>query len=255
VLFERRVLEDGDDGDDLYTVRADVTGLRRLTDCSGDCWADDEGAWSPDGQRIAFDSATGPRAVGHPSKVAIRLMRADGTRIRELSTPEAGEEDHYPTWSPDGTTIVFMRNFATNPQTPTKLMAVDVANGMERVIYRFPAWAPGAGDPKFSPNGKRILFTYWCTIAVGDECPESTRSPRNAKLATIRPDGTGLRLLPLHTLADSGTWAPDGRHIAFRCQPQLGTIRLCASRLNGSDLSVFPFAALASVHPDWGTQP
>ena len=51
-------------------------------------------------------------------------------------------------------------------------MAVDVANGMERVVYRFPEWAPGAGDPKFSPNGKRILFTYWCTIAVGDECPE-----------------------------------------------------------------------------------
>jgi Tol biopolymer transport system component len=255
VLFERRVLEDGDDGDDLYTVEADGTGLRRLTDCHGDCWADNEGAWSADGRRIAFDSATGPRAVGHPSKVAIAVMRADGTRIRELSTPEAGEEDHYPTWSPDGATVVFMRNFADDPQTPTKLMAVDVASGAERVVYRFPEWAPGAGDPKFSPSGKRILFTYWCTIAVGDECPASTRSARNARLATIRPDGTGLRLLHLGTLADSPTWSPDGRRIAFRCQPQLGTIRLCTSRLDGRDLTMFPYSPLLSVHPDWGMQP
>jgi Tol biopolymer transport system component len=134
-------------------------------------------------------------------------------------------------------------------------MAVDVASGAERVVYRFPDWAPGAGNPKFSPSGKRILFTYWCTIAVGDACPDSTRGPRNARLATIRPDGTGRRVLHLGVRADSGTWAPDGRRIAVRCQPQPGTFRLCTSRLDGSDLKVFPFQPMASVHPDWGTRP
>jgi dipeptidyl aminopeptidase/acylaminoacyl peptidase len=98
-------------------------------------------------------------------------MRADGTRIRELSTPEAGEEDHYPTWSPDGTTVVFMRSFANDAQTPTELMAVDVASGAERVVYRFPEWAPGAGDPKFSPSGRRAT-----TAGLRRERPDPGRA-------------------------------------------------------------------------------
>lgn len=248
VLFERRA----EAGDNLYTVEADGTGLHQLTDCSGDCWANDEGTWSADGRQIALDRATGPRAVGHPTKASIWVMRADGSGLRQLSTPEPGEEDHYPTWSPDGATVVFMRNFADDMRAPTKLMAVDVASGAERVVYRFPPWAPGAGVPKFAPDGKRILFTYWCTIAVGDACPDSTRSSRNARLATIHPDGAGLRVLRLGILADSPTWAPDGESIAFRCQPQLGTIRLCTSRLDGGDLKLFPIEPLLSVHPDWG---
>ena len=57
------------------------------------------------------------------------------------------------------------------------------------------------------------------------QCPDGARGPRNARLATIRPDGTGLRVLRLGMLADSGAWAPDGDAITFRCQPQAGPPR------------------------------
>jgi hypothetical protein len=130
------------------------------------------------------------------------------------------------------------------------LIAVDVASGAERLAYTFPNWAPGAGEPKFSPDGKRILFHYWCFY--GDECPESTRGPRNARLATIRPDGTGLRALRLGILADSGAWAPDAEAIAFRCYTEPPVFRLCTSRLDGRHRKVFPIEPLGSVHPDWG---
>jgi hypothetical protein len=71
-----------------------------MTDCTGDCWSFDEGTWSADGRRIAAGFASGPHAIGHPSKVAIAVGRSDGRDLRELSTPELGEEDHYPTWAP-----------------------------------------------------------------------------------------------------------------------------------------------------------
>jgi hypothetical protein len=60
------------------------------------------------------------------------------------------------------------------------------------------------------------MFTYWCAIAPGDECPAESRSRRNDTIATIRPDGTGLRILPLRELGDSGSWAPSGRRLVFR---------------------------------------
>jgi Tol biopolymer transport system component len=254
VIFERRVL-DGT-GDALYTVRRDGAGLHRLTNCDGDCWSDNEPDWSPDGRRITFGRATGPKSGDGPSKVAIYVMNADGTGMRQVSTPEpaAGEmDDHYPTWSPDGATIVFQRAFREGSQDRSELMAVDVATGAERVVYRFPEWAPGAGAPTFSPDGKRILYSYWCIF--GDDCPMSSRAPRNATLATIRPDGTDLRVLRLGIPADSGAWAPDGKAIAFRCQPQPQTFRLCTSRLDGGALKVFAFEPLLSAEPVWGPSP
>lgn len=93
---------------------------------------------------------------------SVLVARADGSHVREISKPPRGFEDHYPTWSPDGRTIVFQRDTSTQVPKPGKLIAVDVAARVERTVYKFPRWAPGAGIPKFSPDGKRILFGFWC---------------------------------------------------------------------------------------------
>ncbi len=246
VLFERRVL-DGT-GDNLYVVNANDRQLRRITNCAETalCWSDNEAKWSPDGERIAFGRATGPPSEQGPSKVAIYLAHADGTGISQLSNPPSGFGDHYPTWSADGKTVVFQRDPA---QGRTTLIAVDVAAQAERVIYRLPRWAAGGGIPKFSPNGKRILFSFWCIY--GDDCAASTRSARNAQIATIRPDGTMLRRLRLRVRADSGSWSPDGKKIVFRCHLPT-TFRLCTATLNGRHLKRFP-GRVDSAEPDWGT--
>src|SRR5207247_363275 len=109
----------------------------------------------------------------------------------------------------------------------------------ERTVYRLPPWAPGSGIARWSPDGTRILFSFWCMY--GDSCPSSTRRPKNDRLATIRPDGGGLHVLPLKILADSGTWSPDGKQIAYRCSIRLPSFNLCVSRLDGSHLKRFPW--------------
>jgi Tol biopolymer transport system component len=256
VLFERRVLTNGTDGDDLYTVKADGSDLRQITTCADDCWFENEARWSPDGSQIAFNKGSGPRTIDHPSTIAINLMSADGTGTRQVSTPPAGYEDHYPTWSPDGKTIVFQRDTNANPPGPTELRAVDLASGSERHLYTLPRFASGAGIANFAPDGSRVLFSFWCIY--GDGCAPDSRGPRNARLATINADGTGLAVLRLKALGDSGAWSPDGKKVVFRCQPKsgaaIGNFRICTSKVDGTGLKRFPWR-VDSAHPDWGTHP
>jgi Tol biopolymer transport system component len=258
LLFERRKLDPGAAGGDeaLYAVNADGGGFRQITHCRGQCWSDGEATWSPGGgRRIAFDRATGPRSAPGPSLVAIDVANTDGSRVRQLSRPPHGYEDHLPTWSPDGRTIVFQRDTAgSGTPGPTKLMAVDAVTGTERVVYRLPSWAPGSGLAAFAPDGKRILFGFWCIY--GDSCPPSSRAERNATLATIQPDGRGLRLLRLKSGADSGAWSPDGKRIVYRCRSGASPLsfRLCISNLNGTAFRRFPWP-VGSAEPDWGMHP
>lgn len=73
---------------DIYTIRRDGTGLRRLTKGAGQhSWP----AWSPDGRRIVFVTALYQRR-------RIDVMNADGTHEKRLSTGRG--EYVEPDWRP-----------------------------------------------------------------------------------------------------------------------------------------------------------
>src|SRR3954453_20082739 len=76
-------------GDDIWTVNPDGTGRTQLTSGSD---IDSNPAWSPDGQRIAYDSN---RASTQPH---IWLMNADGSGHSRLTSSSPYETE--PTWSP-----------------------------------------------------------------------------------------------------------------------------------------------------------
>ena len=84
LLFERFTFG-GPLTSDLYVVRTNGTGLRRLTNTPDRLEL--QPAWSPDGTKITFFGAS---AVGTPDEHdAVYTMNADGSGEREISTPRA----------------------------------------------------------------------------------------------------------------------------------------------------------------------
>ena len=76
---------------DVYVVRSDGRGLRRLAeDARGP-------AWSPDGSRIAYTSLS--------ARGGVWVMNADGSGQRLVTTTPG--ELYGVAWSPDGTQLVF----------------------------------------------------------------------------------------------------------------------------------------------------
>ena len=88
------------------TVRRDGGGLRRLTDGRR---VDTQAAWSPDGRRIAFASAS---LTG--GTFDIRVIGERGGRSRVLVGGPA--EDVAPSWSTDGRRLLFVRVTASGAE-------------------------------------------------------------------------------------------------------------------------------------------
>jgi Tol biopolymer transport system component len=96
------------DGDfELYSIRPDGSGLRRLTNVPGN---DAHSVWSADGEWIVFSSAR----MGFKDEMAlydgvpqpygeIFAMRADGSDVRQLTDNKW--EDASPGWMPEVKTI------------------------------------------------------------------------------------------------------------------------------------------------------
>jgi Tol biopolymer transport system component len=71
------------------------------------------------------------------------------------------------------------------------------------------------GAPEWSPSGDWILFSR--------SAGHRRDGPRTKSLWIVHPDGTGARRIKTGDTADgSGSWAPDGRRIAFARKARLG---------------------------------
>ncbi len=126
---------------DLYSVDANGSGLRRLTD---DGATDSAATWSPDGGRIAFQS----NRTGNSD---IYVMNADGSGVTRLTTN--GDYDGEPAWSPDGTQIAFISK-RTAGAGEYYLYVMNTSGGNQHLL----AALPESGKPAWSLDGQALLI-------------------------------------------------------------------------------------------------
>lgn len=134
---------------DIYLVNVDGSELTKLTNDSG---VNGSPTWSPDGKQIAFGSNRDP-----DGRQKIWVMNADGSNQRRLTDiHNTGNPNFYsagmPSWSPDGTKILFCggaRNchavncsgiFVMNADGSNEHLLTN--NADKDSIYLTPRWSP-----------------------------------------------------------------------------------------------------------------
>lgn len=162
-------------------------------------------SWSPDGQRLAFNSwaNVGGTGVQPPRTRDIFVINVDGTGLTNLTQhikvkgPEdILADDFRPDWSPDGKKIAFTTNRAGNLEI--YLMNAD---GTEPT----PLTNNTASDrgPKWAPDGTKIVF-------------ESNRDGNWDIYVVSATDGSGQINLTNDGAEDANpSWSPDGGMVAF----------------------------------------
>jgi dipeptidyl aminopeptidase/acylaminoacyl peptidase len=237
-------------GGDIYVVKADGIGLRRLTDGL-------DPAWSPAGDKIAFTrwrTPWGLYLINPDGSGEERLI--DGIRLKEA------------TWSPDGAQLLVTLNVSSGepiefciPGGPCFTLppfsygqmwllerqgAAD-PSGSASPFLSLPLDSRAAHSPTWNPMGKRIVYAgakglAWIDVdtletgpigggSVWDSSPAFSpdgstvaymgRGHSSWEIWAMNADGSGRRRLTqgeaaassVHSVAPA--WSPDGKQIAF----------------------------------------
>lgn len=170
---------------DLYRMRRDGSGLRRLTD---NPQGNFDPAVSPDGAWIAFVSS-------RDGDAEIYRMRADGTDVLRLTAFHT--DDWAPRWSPDGRRIAFV----SNREGRDRVYLVGADGTGIRALNAASDTAQEA-EPAWAPDGSRVAHT----IRAGEGSRIAVTDLRTGRRTLVSPAGEA---------ASAPAWSPDGRHLAY----------------------------------------
>ena len=181
-------VSDRDGNWEIYVMNADGSNQTRLT---YNKVYDNEPAWSPDGNKIAFASAL------HNANVGIYVMDVDGSNQTRLTNNQA--DDWTPAWSPDGNKIAFGSYRDGNREI--YIMNADGSNQT-----RLTNNEADDDGPAWSPDGKKIAF-------VSDR-------DKSREIYIMNADGSNqTNLTNRGAWGWMPAWSPDGKKIAFVSVP------------------------------------
>jgi TolB protein len=160
IVFERYMFRPNENGQTIFVVNADGSGVRQLTMELGQR----EPTWSPGGKKIAYlgwDDAA--------YEDGLYVMNADGPEQDVIARPGGGDHD----WSPGGGRIVFVEKGAIHTIRPDGRRHKRIARGRNH-------------EPQWSPDGSSIVFGHvsrnkyeiYVMSAAGKNVSNLTNTPR-----------------------------------------------------------------------------
>jgi TolB protein len=151
---------------------------------------------------------------------AIFSATASGSDVRQLTHPVNGEEDAWPAWSPDGSTIIFTQSGQNSGSGDIIQMHAD-GTGLKQLTHCTQPSCLGMGVAAWSPDGKTIAYSE------GNGPPRPNGDPAVAPLWLMQADGSHpLQLthppLPTSFADDGPAWSPDGTRLVFERNHLMG---------------------------------
>ena len=181
-------------------------------------------AWSPDGQKLAFDTY---QCGGFSCFFSIYTTNIDGTETTFLTS---GED---PVWSPNGDEILFTESGEIFKMNVAATTAVRLTTNSADDI-----------TPDWSSDGSKIAF--------------ASNRDGNYEIYVMNSDGSGQTRITNQVASDTDpAWSPDGSQIAFESQPNPNTCGTsCDANIyvmnnDGTAISLVTPFSTGDENPDW----
>jgi dipeptidyl aminopeptidase/acylaminoacyl peptidase len=209
-------------------------------------------AWSPDGERIAFESWVG-QPTG-PARIELWVVDVAGRNRRRLAVcAKPCHQLAYPSWSPDGRSIAVIAYDLHSDLTwgPSHVDIVDAESGGRTRISSSSDGLTAFYTPRWSPDGRSLVL-------VVQTYPDARQgATRTSRLATLPVTSGGAPSFLTHPslLAQEPDWAPSSR-IVFSTAPTMAAWSTSA-RLASIDPDVDSTDALVdrpgatTIDPTW----
>ena len=186
--------------EDLYIYDRLGIGGTTIFEPSADCILEDHPTFSPDGEKIAYES----EVTNGSGQKDILIANADGsgTPVNFTNTSMIVEET--PVWSPDGEFIYYARRTTAAGESDIYRHPADGGTALPIIGLMS---ATNEFQPEISPNGKRLCYTFGAFGAPAAD----------VMVASVNGAGDPFELSPNDTnVADYDCgWSPNGKRIAW----------------------------------------